>query len=55
MAKPKAKRKTRVGNLKPKTVKGAEGRSVKGGFSKFVGGPDSTSGGTSGGVGDKLA
>ena len=53
MTKPKAKRKTRVGNLKPRAVKGADGRNVKGGFSK-IGGGGSTPG-TSGGIGDKLA
>jgi hypothetical protein len=56
MAKPKAKRKARVGNLKPKAVRGAEGRSVKGGFSKIAPGDGSTPGGsTGGGIGDKLA
>jgi hypothetical protein len=45
-----------VRNLKPKAVRGAEGRKIKGGFSKIAPGDGSKpGGGTSGGIGDKLA
>ena len=52
MAKAKSKRKTQVKNLRPK-VKGVDGRSVKGGFSKIS--PGDGSGGSGGGIGDKIS
>jgi hypothetical protein len=51
MAKAKARRKTQVKNLRPKAVRGADSRNIKGGFSKINPGDGSTGGG---GLGDKI-